>query len=34
MRAPSQQDRSFYEAFGIKAGDAMWLPEADRVHIW
>lgn len=25
---------TFYEAFGIKEGDAMWLPEADRVIIW
>jgi len=34
MLAPSQHDLSFYEAFGITAGDAMWLPETDRVHIW
>jgi len=34
MLAPSQHDRSYYEAFGIKAGDTMWLPETDRVHIW
>ena len=25
---------TFFEAFGIKEGDAMWLPEAERVHIW
>ena len=25
---------SFFEAFGIKEGDAMWRPEAERVHIW
>ena len=24
----------FYEAFGIKEGDPMWRPEAERVHIW
>ena len=24
----------FYEAFGIKQGDPMWRPEADRVRIW
>lgn len=24
----------FYEAFGIKEGDAMWRPEAKRVKIW
>lgn len=34
MLAPSQHDRSFYEAFGIKAGDVMWLPETDRARIW
>ena len=25
---------SFFEAFGIKDGDAMWRPEQERVHIW
>ena len=25
---------TFFEAFGIKEGDAMWRPEAERVHIW
>ena len=25
---------SFFEAFGIKEGDAMWRPEQERVHIW
>jgi len=24
----------FYEAFGIKEGDAMWRPESSRVRIW
>jgi len=24
----------FYEAFGIKEGDKMWMPEEDRVMIW
>ncbi len=24
----------FYEAFGIKDGDAMWMPEEERVLIW
>jgi putative endopeptidase len=24
----------FYQAFGIKPGQPMWRPEADRVHIW
>ena len=34
MLAPSQHEKGFYEAFGIKAGDPMWLPEKDRVAIW
>ena len=25
---------SFFEAFGIKEGDAMWRPVEERVHIW
>ncbi|MBQ9820058.1 MAG: M13 family peptidase, partial [Bacteroidales bacterium] len=25
---------SFFDAFGIKEGDPMWRPEAERVHIW
>lgn len=32
--APSQHENGFYEAFGVKAGNAMWLPQADRAHIW
>ena len=32
--APAQHERGFYEAFGIKAGDPMWLAEKDRVVIW
>jgi putative endopeptidase len=24
----------FYEAFGVTEGDALWLPEAERVRIW
>ena len=24
----------FFDAFGIKEGDAMWRPESERVHIW
>ncbi|HNW97904.1 MAG TPA: M13 family metallopeptidase [Bacteroidales bacterium] len=24
----------FYEAFGVKEGDAMWLPENSRIRIW
>ena len=34
MAAPSQHERGFFEAFGIKAGDPMWLEEKDRVRIW
>ena len=26
--------QSFFDAFGIKAGDPMWRPESERVHIW
>ena len=25
---------TFFEAFGIKEGDPMFRPEAERVHIW
>ncbi len=31
---PPQQMQEFYDAFGIKAGDKMWLPEEKRVHVW
>ena len=24
----------FFDAFGIREGDAMWRPESERVHIW
>lgn len=24
----------FYEAFGVKEGDKLWLPEKDRIRIW
>jgi putative endopeptidase len=24
----------FYEAFGVKPGDRMYLPEKDRIKIW
>ena len=24
----------FYEAFGVEEGDALWLPESERVRIW
>lgn len=31
---PPQQMQEFYDAFGIKPGDKMWLPEEKRVHVW
>jgi predicted metalloendopeptidase len=34
MAAPSQHEKAFYEAFGIRAGDRMWLDPIDRVTIW
>ena len=32
--APLRNTPEFQRAFGAKPGDAMWLPEADRVKIW
>lgn len=34
VMSPSQHVPGFYEAFGIKAGDPMWMAEQDRVQIW
>lgn len=34
MFAPAQSIPGFYEAFGIRAGDKMWLDPKDRVSIW
>jgi putative endopeptidase len=31
---PPQQMQEFYDAFGIKEGDPMWLPLDKRVHVW
>ncbi|MGG9964014.1 M13 family metallopeptidase [Ferruginibacter sp. SUN106] len=31
---PPQQMQEFYDAFGIKEGDKMWLPVEKRVHVW
>jgi putative endopeptidase len=31
---PLQQMQEFYDAFGIKEGDAMWLPKEKRVKVW
>ncbi len=34
MIAPAQHEQAFFEAFGIRAGDPMWLPEKNRIAIW
>jgi putative endopeptidase len=34
MAAPSQHEKDFYEAFGIRAGDRMWLDPNHRITIW
>jgi len=34
MVAPSQHEHGYYDAFGINAGDRMWLDPNDRVRIW
>jgi putative endopeptidase len=34
MVAPSQHEAGFFEAFGVKPGDPLWLDEKDRVKIW
>jgi putative endopeptidase len=31
---PLQQMQEFYDAFGIKEGDAMWMPVDKRVKVW
>nr|WP_320131116.1 M13 family metallopeptidase [uncultured Holophaga sp.] len=31
---PMSNMPEFYEAFGVKAGQPLWRPEAERVHIW
>jgi putative endopeptidase len=31
---PMSNIPEFYEAFGVKPGQPMWRPEAERVHIW
>jgi predicted metalloendopeptidase len=33
-RAAAQHDPAFYEAFGIREGDPMWLAPENRVSIW
>ena len=34
VNGPLPHVRSFYEAFGVREGDGMWLPEAERVELW
>ncbi|MFO1414182.1 MAG: M13 family metallopeptidase [Burkholderiales bacterium] len=34
MAAPAQHEKGFYEAFGIRPGDRMWLDPQQRVTIW
>ena len=29
-----RNEDAWYEAFGVKPGDALYLPPADRVRIW
>jgi len=32
--APLVNQPGFYNAFGVKSGDKLYLPEAERVTIW
>ncbi|MEE1168486.1 MAG: M13-type metalloendopeptidase, partial [Alistipes sp.] len=34
VNATLRNIQSFYDAFGITEGDAMYMPEAERVVIW
>ena len=34
VNGPLSDMEEFYEAFGVKEGDALWRPEGDRVKIW
>jgi predicted metalloendopeptidase len=34
MIAPSRNVQGFYDAFGVRTGDAMWVDPAKRVDIW
>lgn len=34
VNGPLSDIAAFYETFGVKEGDAMWLPEGMRVKIW
>jgi putative endopeptidase len=33
MAAASQREKAFYEAFGIRSGDRLWIDPKDRVAI-
>jgi predicted metalloendopeptidase len=34
MIAPSRNLQGFYDAFGMRPGDAMWIDPTKRVDIW
>jgi putative endopeptidase len=34
VKGPLQNSPEFFEAFGVKEGDGMWLPPEERVKIW
>jgi predicted metalloendopeptidase len=34
VNGPLRNSPEFFEAFGVKEGDGMWLPPAERVKIW
>jgi putative endopeptidase len=34
VNGPLMNNPHFYEAFNVKPGDTMYLPEAKRIHIW
>jgi putative endopeptidase len=34
MVAPTRNLQGFHDAFGVRAGDAMWIDPAKRVDIW
>jgi len=34
MVAPASNHSGFYDAFGIRPGDKMWVAPKDRVSMW
>jgi predicted metalloendopeptidase len=34
MVAPARTHPGFYEAFGVRPGDRMWIEPKDRVVMW